>query len=155
MNIHRTSHPQLYIAEGSIFDFKDGNFDGIIVFLESGFNDINAEYLRVKESLKVSPFPVLSFGNYGENGYPQHISEFPNRSAAIQFIYTAINQTLSTLASYGCKRIGIHGIRIYGIDDYYTEEASLRAINQWVCNHAHSIDFVIAVDRFNCYARHI
>lgn len=155
MIIHRTQHPKFFVAAGSIFEFENGNFDGIIVFLESGFNDINAEFLELKNELKKSAFPVLCFGDYGINDYPQHICQFPNRNAAIQFISDAINRTLSCLASLGCKRIGIHGIRIYGIDDYTTEEVSYKAIRRWVISNEDRVEFVMAVDRFDCYAKHI
>lgn len=153
MVIHSTSHPKLFVAKGSIFDFQGGDFDGIIVFLENGFNDINAEYLEA--TLKEWPYPVLSFGNYGEFPYPQYITNFRSEENAMCFIILAINNTLSALSSLGCRRIGIHGIRINGINDYYTEATSFNAIRQWVCRNSNKVDFVMAVDRFDCYYKHI
>lgn len=134
----------LYYAQGDIFDIDGGNFDAIIVFIEQGFNDIQARFLQLKEELGNSPCMVVPFGNYVECPNMFSINQIP----------TVVFQVLDAVKNKQRKVIGFHGIRAIDASDYAGAMVTIHSIVEWLQHNRSSIESVTLVDRFNCYAEH-
>lgn len=67
MNKIKTGVDGLFYAQGDIFDFDGGQFDAVVVFMESGFNHIQGRFLQLKEQLEKSSVMVIPFGDYVES----------------------------------------------------------------------------------------
>lgn len=135
----------LFYAQGDIFDLEGGRFDAIIVFMESGFNNIQGEFLGKKDELEKSPVMVIAFGNYVENQ--------PNCFTLNQ-IRPVVFQVLDAVKSNNRKVIGFHGIRVVDADDFTGAKCTIQAIAEWLKYNRKYIESITLVDLFNCYAEH-
>lgn len=134
----------LFYAQGDIFDLKGGCFDAIIVFMEPGFNNIQAEFLRLKEELEKTPVMVVAFGNYTVN----------KNNFTLSQIYPVVFQVLDSVISKNRKTIGFHGIRAIDADDYTSARYTISAISEWLRFNKKHVDSITLVDLFDCYSEH-
>ena len=134
----------LLYARGDIFDLESGKFDAIIVFMESGFNNIQARFLQLKEELEKSPVMIVPFGNYVEC----------QNNFKLNQINTIVYQTLNAVVKQHRRNIGFHGIRAIDADDYTGAKRTINAIAEWLQLYRNCIDSITLVDAQNCYAEH-
>ncbi len=79
--------------------------------------------------------------------------DYPELS--VRQIPDAVNNILDVLLTYKCKKIGFHGIKIFGVDDPTAEIYTIDAVVKWVKKHLNDIDSITMVDRFDSYSRHL
>lgn len=139
-----TSVDGLLYAQGDIFDLEGGQFDAIIVFMESGFNDIQARFLQLKDELEKSSIMVIPFGNYV--GCPNNFRLDQIHSIVFQVLDAAVNQQR--------RNIGFHGIRAVDANDFIGAEYTIKAIVEWMKYNRNYIESITLVDARNCYAVH-
>ncbi len=144
MTKNKTKFEGLYYAQGDIFDIEGGQFDAIIVFMESGFNNIQGRFLQLKEELEKSSVMVIPFGNY---------TEVKNEFTLNQ-IRPVVFQVLNAVVQHHRKNVGFHGIRAIDANDYLGAKYTISAIVEWLQYNKHTIDSITLVDARNCYSEH-
>ena len=140
--IKLSKQSKLYFAEGNVFDVEGFGFDGIACFLPDGMYMINGDYYRFKDN---NPDNVVAA-----------IYDFHNQQRlSLYQIPAAVNGILDMLYTYKCKKIGFHGIKVYGVNDYTAEHYTIDAVSNWLKKHFNDMDSITMVDRFNSYSKHL
>lgn len=140
--INLSNQSKLYFAEGNVFGVEGFGFDGIACFLPNGMFMINGDYYRFKEN---NPDNVVAA-----------IYDFHNQQRlSLSQIPVAVNGILDMLYTHKCRKIGFHGIKIYGINDYTAEHYTIDAVSNWLKKHFDEIDSITMVDRFDSYSKHL
>lgn len=136
-----SNQEKLYFAEGNVFATDGFGFDGVAVFLPNGMYMINGDYKR------------FQFAN--PDNIVAAIYDFHNQpNLSLQDIPFAVNTILDMLQVHNCKRIGFHGIKINGVNDFFAESYTIRAVSNWLSNHLDSIESITMVDRYDSYSKH-
>lgn len=144
MNKIKTGVDGLFYAQGDIFDFDGGQFDAVVVFMESGFNHIQGRFLQLKEQLEKSSVMVIPFGDYVESKNYFKLNQ----------INTVVIQVLDAVVNQHRRRIGFHGIRAVDADDYLGAKYTMDAVIEWLRYNRSRVDSITLVDARNCYAKH-
>lgn len=134
---------QLYFAEGNVFDTVGFGFDGICCFLPHGLNCINADYIRFCDA---APQVVAVVYDYRNRQQPP---------LTLGQIDTAVCRALDMLVSRGCRRIGFHGVKVYGVSDAVAEEHTVSAVVRWLGRNGNRVDRITLVDRLDSYNAHL
>lgn len=134
----------LFYAKGDIFDVEGGKFDAIIVFMESGFNNIQGEFLQLKDKLEKSSVMVIPFGNYTEQ----------KNNFTLEQIHSVVFQVLDAVKVYQRRNIGFHGIRAINANDYTGAKYTIQAVGDWLRSNRNHIESITLVDAFDCYSEH-
>ncbi|MBO7565928.1 MAG: hypothetical protein J6T60_02370 [Bacteroidales bacterium] len=136
-------HNKMYFAEGNVFGIEGFGFDGIACFLPAaGMYMINGDY----ESFKQNDQDKVVAAIY-------ELDDLTKLS--LRQIPEAVNTVLDLLCTYKCKKIGFHGIKVFGINDPTAEYYTAEAVFKWIKKHSNDIDSITMVDRYDSYGNHL
>ena len=142
LQIVPTNQDKLYFAEGNVFNVEGFGFDGIACFLPKGSGMIHLDFMRFMEK---NPDDIVA------TIYDFHRQQ----EIPLSLIPYAVNTALDMLHLHKCRRMGFHGVRVYGVDDHTAEHYTIRAVSNWITKHFDEIDAIIMVDRGNSYYEHL
>lgn len=137
-----SNQSKLYFAEGNVFGEEGFGFDGIACFLPDGMYMINGDYLRFKNR---NPDNIVAAIYDFHNQRPLSLSDIPY----------AVNSILDLLYTNNCRKIGFHGIKVYGINDYTAEYYTIDAVSNWLKRHLSDMESITMVDRYDSYNKHL
>ena len=112
--------------------------------MESGFNYIQGEFLRLKDELAKSSVMVIPFGDYVEC----------KNNFTLSQIRPVVFQVLDATVRYHRRIIGFHGIRAIDANDFTGAEYTINAIAEWLHYNRIHVDTITLVDLHNCYSKH-